>query len=335
MEDHTPLARGGAARAVALLVLALLTRPIQAKDAIHLKQAGSHPIRYYLSLPEHHDAHLHKPWPILICVPGVDADFRGLLLRYQQARGDRPFVLVAPCVFSCAGALRGDTLAHYRQFYDAATIASASGTGLVPQLEMRLDWDEAGLLAILADLAAADLAAAYPVERRAYITGFSGGGFLAYRMILHHPDRLAGAALVCANFNFWSRHGGMANDLAPEAKSFPIFVLTGGNDPLRRCRLHLPFYPPPGSAAVAIGAIGAILGWRSRRRRKWLVGTALAVGLLLGGILVGHGSGNEAQSALAVRALHRRGYANVQPQILAALGHEPAPELVLERLQLR
>ncbi len=299
------------------------------ESAGELRSARAHPIRYYLSLPKGYRRQPGKRWPVLVCVTGADADFRGLAARYRQACAGRPFVVVAPCAFSCTNALRGQLLQHYQGLYDEETIRGAGGLGRVPRLGARLDWDEAGLLAILDELAES-----HDVEARAHLTGFSGGGNLAYRTIFRHPDRIAAAALVCANFEFWRLDGDDLRAASPDgAKDFPIHVLTGGRDPMRASGASLPFFPTVGQGALVLGFLGPALGWcawRKTKRRSPVLGVVAVVAALFVALVVGRWSGNEEQNERAVRALRERGFVGVEARLVPELDHGSAVERVVE-----
>jgi hypothetical protein len=297
-------------------------------EKIVLQRASSHAICYYLSLPKDWRPQTCRLWPVLICVAGADADFRGTAEKFRKARGEFPFLIVAPCTFSNANWIHGEALEHYRRLYPDEEIERAGGHGLIPDVNRRLDWDEAGLLAIIEDLEAN-----YNASPRVYLTGFSGGGCLAYRMIVRRPDHLAAAAPVCPNFNFWN-HGyrSQPGPCAPEAKALPIRVLTGERDPLRCYRFGGAFLPSPPiaiSLAICLGAAVGCLVWR--RSKKPVRAAAVAfLGVLLAGVfLVDHWAGIDVQTESALQLLKDLGYTNVERSSGAALGHEPAADQVV------
>jgi predicted esterase len=280
-----------------------------------LRRAATHPIRYYLSLPQ------GQPQSVLVCVAGADADFAGLVEKYRRARGNRPFLIVAPCTFSNTNRLRGQTLARYRRLYSEEEIRRAGGQGLIPDVNRRLDWDEEGLLAFLEDLRTT-----LGTAPRIYLTGFSGGGLLVWRMIVRHPDQLALAVPVCPNFNCWG-HGYCHWPPSRSAAALPVHVILGEKDSLRWYRYGGEFLPRPGRAVVLIGGLGALLGFLACRRRKRRHVAAIAVlGLvLISAVEVGRWTGNEAQTDAAVRLLRDLGYTNVRRSTEPGVWHEPAP----------
>src|SRR5438876_12374463 len=67
-----------------------------------LKTASSHPIQYYLSLPEGWVA--GKKWPVVVVIESADREFLQAATAFAQAREQRPFILVTPLVVTNGGA---------------------------------------------------------------------------------------------------------------------------------------------------------------------------------------------------------------------------------------
>jgi hypothetical protein len=312
-------------------------RAIAAPDRIQFQRPSGHSIPYYLSLPHGYSPQNAKRWPLIVCVAGADADFQGLARRYVAARGDRPFVLAVPCTFSNANVLRGPMREHYRQIYSLEEIREAAGTGLLPDVNRRLDWDEAGLLAILGDLRTS-----FGIEPRFYLTGFSGGGSLVYRMIVQHPSLLAAAIPVCPNFNFWNNsYRDLPRLAAPEERAVPVRILLGAQDPLRTYRKGGAFLPAPAPAllcTIGLCSLLAFVEWKKTRKTKRIVGIVVLGALLGGAIEAGRWTGLDAQTDAAIGVLHDRGLRNVERAILPGQGHDPAAEQVfriVERMRAR
>jgi pimeloyl-ACP methyl ester carboxylesterase len=290
-----------------------------------LRRASTHPIRYYLSVPDGEPPTVGRRLPVLVCVAGADSDFRATAERYSRARGGLPFLVVSPCTISSTNLLRGETLERYRRLYPEEVLREAGGIGLLPDVHRRLAWDEAGLLAILADLKRGEGG-----EHRVFLTGFSGGGLLVFRMIARHPDRLVGAAAVCPNFNFWDH--GYDRPPSPADRGVPVRVITGGRDPLRHYRVGGAFLPAPGVALSVVGCgtvAAACFVWPRTRRVRPVAGVLAAGVLLLLFILVGRWSGNETQADCAARLLRDLGYTHVERTTIPDLGHDPAARQVL------
>ena len=86
-------------------LLALSCAPgslVHASDPPQLKTASTHPIQYYLSLPEGWTN--TKKWPVVVVIDSAERDFLQAATAFAQARGSRPFILVTPLVVTNGGA---------------------------------------------------------------------------------------------------------------------------------------------------------------------------------------------------------------------------------------
>jgi pimeloyl-ACP methyl ester carboxylesterase len=301
------------------------TTPADAE--IILCRAKSHPMRYYLALPRGWRPEDGKRWPVLVCLSGAAADFRQTALRFRAASCERPCFVVVPCSFSSSNQIRGAVLERYRELYSDDEIAQAGGPGLIPAKSRRLDWDEAGLLAILDDLRSA-----YGVGDRVWLTGFSAGGHLSYRMVARHPERLAGVVTVCANFDFaFDRYPGT---VPAEVRSLPVHIVTGERDPLNRYLFGSAYLPAPlvlllVVAGLSVGGGFFLVRVGKLRRAVWV----WVAGLLLSlGMVANHWAGIGSQADAAVGVLMRLGFTNVQRCEIPGLAHESAPSKVLHLL---
>jgi len=148
----------------------------------------------------------------VVAVEGAGCNWLAYLNGFVAQRGERPFLLVTPLTLSSTNKLDP---AKYP--YDAETLARADEKGLAT----RIPFDESGLLQALADVRRD-----FGGEERFYVTGFSGGGILAWWMALTHPEMLAAAAPACPNFAGVERVSE-----APERARLPIRVFQGEKDP--------------------------------------------------------------------------------------------------------
>jgi predicted esterase len=124
-----------------------------------LKTAKRVPVQYYLSLP--HGWTADKAWPIVVTINGVGGDCLGNCTDFVEARKDRPYIIVTPCVYS---------------------------NGNDPQ-------DKEAVIAI-----AREVQQEYHGEQHFFLTGFSAGGHVTWQIIFGHPELLAGAVLSSGNF---------------------------------------------------------------------------------------------------------------------------------------
>src|SRR5690349_15420696 len=73
-----------------------------ASPAQELKTATTHPMQYYLSLPEGWSA--DRKWPVVVAIESANRDFPANLAIFARARGKMPFLIVAPLVVTNGGA---------------------------------------------------------------------------------------------------------------------------------------------------------------------------------------------------------------------------------------
>src|SRR5262245_519266 len=143
-----------------LVALALAAGPAAAppgvpdSTTIAAHQASTHPMRYFVALPAGWTA--ERAWPVVVVVADAHRDFAGNLRRFVEARGARPYLLVAPEVVTCGGT-RDQTSPPY-SYTDAEWTNARSPKDF--------DFDDAGLAAVIAEVHAQWNGAA-----RAYLTG--------------------------------------------------------------------------------------------------------------------------------------------------------------------
>ena len=152
---------------------------------IVLKTASHHPIQYYLSLPEGWTS--TKKWPVVFTIEGGLKNFRNSAEIYVAARKHMPFIIVSPVILTDGGGDNQRNLPEYH--YASAVWDQIEKMGICA-------FDEDGLEAIMDDLRQQ-----YGAEEKYFITGHSAGAHLTWAMVLMHPERLAGAATSCGNFN--------------------------------------------------------------------------------------------------------------------------------------
>jgi len=190
-----------------------------APDTTLARRATSHPMRYHVAPP--HGWSADREWPVLVVVPDAARDFTANLERFVRARGDRPYVLVAPEVLSCGGAR---TRTRDRYTYTAAEWDALAGGD-------DFAFEDAGLAAVLADVRRE-----WHGEPRAFLSGWEAGGHTVWAQAFRHPERWRGVVPVSPNY---ARRG--------------VTDATFSRDPLRA---RLPIQPlrcdPTDSDAVAL-----------------------------------------------------------------------------------
>jgi len=151
--------------------------------AITVQQAPAHPMRYHLALPVSWRA--DSEWAVLVVIPDAHRDFAANLARFARARGNRPYILVAPEVLSCGGA-RTRTPENYS--YSPSVWKSLQGGD-------DFAFEDAGLAAVLGDVHKR-----WHGEPRAFLTGWEAGGHTVWAQALRHPERWRGVAPVTTNY---------------------------------------------------------------------------------------------------------------------------------------
>ncbi|KAF0243401.1 MAG: hypothetical protein FD180_3441 [Planctomycetota bacterium] len=160
-------------------------REVEAKSSVTdplLRKASTHELRYFLSLPPGWTP--DKTWPVLVVCEGAGGNYRDQCARFASYRKDVPVIVMAPCTFTNSGGPRKDK----HPWYSAEVIAEWTNKNT-------LDFDEAGMLAGLADLRRE-----YGAEEKFFIAGYSGGGILTWWTIFRRPAELRGAFPACANY---------------------------------------------------------------------------------------------------------------------------------------
>ncbi|MGE0432629.1 MAG: hypothetical protein AB7S36_10250 [Planctomycetota bacterium] len=216
-----------AARAYALLGLgqelapdddrAALLRRVELKLAETtpiIRKASTHTMHYYLTLPKGWSE--DKTWPIIVAVEGAGCGFAGCHGLYVRERKDQPFIIITPIGFSNTNSLTNSG-PKYPQ-YPAELLTEIEARGQAH----RLDWDEEGLLAVLADVRKE-----FKGRSKIFITGFSGGGMLTWTMVMRHPDMVAAAAPSCGNFTPSIDNGKLPT---PPDPALPIIAFQGKDD---------------------------------------------------------------------------------------------------------
>jgi len=179
-----------------------------------LKTASTHPIQYYLSLPETWAS--GKKYPVVVVIDSADRDFLAAATDFARARGHRPFILVTPLVVTNGGAgFKNVPSYHYtNEVWDRI-----QSTG-------QFNFDMEGIDGIVQDMVKQ-----YGGEDNFFITGFEAGGHTVWGILFDHPERVRGAALVCPNFQGrWVDEQQISS--AAVRTNLPIRNLVGAKDEL-------------------------------------------------------------------------------------------------------
>jgi len=179
-----------------------------------LNTASSHPIQYYLSLP---DGWMPgKKYPVVVVIESAERDFLKAATLFSRSPQRGSFVLVTPLVVTNGGAgYRSVPTYHYSD----AVWGRIQNSG-----DFTFDMD--GITAIMRDVVKQ-----YGGEDRYFITGFEAGGHTVWAILFNHPEAIGGAALVIPNYlGRWVDEGHISS-YAGRA-GLPIRAFLGMNDVL-------------------------------------------------------------------------------------------------------
>jgi dienelactone hydrolase len=192
-------------------IIAVLASGCAGRDAAQdpvLKTARTHPMQYYVSLPRGWSP--ARRWPIVVTIDGANKEWLLNARTFATARGDRPFIIVTPLVMTNTGKVRREAYAY-----------SEAVWGQIDQVGPAV-FDDTGVHAVVAEVRLQ-----YSGQQKFFITGFSGGGHLAWLMVFRHPEELAGAALAAGNYIGRGIEG--FSD-APERVNLPVKGFQGAWD---------------------------------------------------------------------------------------------------------
>ena len=211
-----------AKRSVLILMLSWTWSALAHAEPPQLKTASSHPIQYYLSLPDGWSA--GKKWPVVVVIDSADREFLQAATAFAQARQQRPFILVTPLVVTNGGAgARSVPTYHYSdQVWDRI------------QNSGPFKFDTDGITAIMQDVEKE-----YGGEDKYFIAGLEAAGHTIWGILFNHPEALRGAAIVCPNYlGRWVDEAHISS--AAERSALPIRNFVGTNDTL--CSPGTPIY---------------------------------------------------------------------------------------------
>jgi predicted esterase len=179
------------------------------------QSVDGHSIRYLLSLPK--DWSPDRRWPVIVVITGSSSNFPIIAQGYHDVRGDRPFIVITPATVSSGSKIDTDLYPHLSQD-ELARLAAAS-------VREKLAYDMAGLERILAEVGEK-----FAGDSKAYLSGFSMGGTLAWQMALLRSDLLHMAFPVCAMYKE-EASGLIPAGHRPANPALPIRAFQGEKDP--------------------------------------------------------------------------------------------------------
>ena len=178
------------------------------------KTASSHPIQYYLSLPDGWTA--GKKWPVVVIIESADRDFEHATNVFARSPKRGPFILVTPLVVTNGGqGYRYIPTYHY---------SDAVWKRIQDQGDFTFDME--GITAMMQDVVKQ-----YGGEDKYFVTGFEAGGHTVWAILFNHPEATRGAALVIPNYlGRWVDEQHISSYAG--RKDLPIRVFIAANDSL-------------------------------------------------------------------------------------------------------
>ena len=198
---------------LAALGLAASTALAGGAPAIEHRTCATHPLQYDLSRPAG-----WRPggrYPVVVVVPDAHRDFRANLQAFVDARGDGPWLLLAPYVLTSGGA------SFPRELFPYDERAWARADAGPP-----FAFDEAGVAAMLAEVRERDGGGP-----QAFLTGWEAGGHTVWALAFNHPGWWKGVAPVSSNYQGrWLAAAPPAAEPRPPLKVFFCGHLTGDEE---------------------------------------------------------------------------------------------------------
>jgi hypothetical protein len=199
-------------RISALLSLVFISAFSFAQGTLELKTANGHPMMYYVSLPKKWNA--FKSWPVVFILEAAEKEFKKNAERFVDARGDMPFILVAPINTSNGNQGRKDPNVFP---YSKETWEYIERVG-------DCQFNAEGIYQIMLDVQKQ-----FHGEEKILITGFEAGAHDLWSIVFNHPEYLKAAVPVGGNFrNRCVTAGSISNH--PAKRDIVIQSMVGSKD---------------------------------------------------------------------------------------------------------
>ncbi len=153
------------------------------RSELVLKTANGHAMQYYVSLPQGWNK--TKSWPIVIVLEAAEKEFKKNAERFASARGNYPFIIVAP--------INTDNGNQGRR--DASVFPYTTETWDYIDKVGDCQFNNTGIKQIIKDVSQQ-----YNGEGQVYLTGFEAGAHGVWAFVFNDPEYLKAAAPVAGNF---------------------------------------------------------------------------------------------------------------------------------------
>lgn len=140
-------------------------------------------MQYYISLPKGWTS--QRQWPILVVAEAAEKEYKANAMRFVAARGDLPYIIVAPFIVTNGNQGRRDP----------AIFPYNSATWDIIEKQGNCSFDMEGVEHIVRDVQEQ-----YHGESKITITGFEAGAHLVWAIVFHHPEMLVAAIPVAGNY---------------------------------------------------------------------------------------------------------------------------------------
>jgi len=195
-----------------LLVLMAVGAAAQTNNDLQPIKCENHPMQYFLSLPKNWSK--TKQWPVVVVLEAADKEYKKNAERFITARGDMPFILVAP--FNTNNGNQGRR--------DPNLFPYSKETWDYMEQVGDCQFNEEGLQNIIREVSMK-----YNGEQKVFLTGFEAGTHVLWATVLNHPEWLKAAVSVAGNFrNRCAEPSKISTD--PSRKSLPIKSFVGDKD---------------------------------------------------------------------------------------------------------
>lgn len=188
---------------------------LNAQTTLDLKTCQKYPMMYYVSFPKGHNS--KKKLPVLVVLEAAEKQFKENAQRFVDARGDLPYIIVAPINVNNGFQGRKDPTLWP---YPAETWTFIEKVG-------DCTFNQEGILAV-----AKEVSVLYGGDDRFYVTGFEAGTHALWPLVFQHPERLKGAVAVAGNYNQRTCISTQVYSKDPARLQLPVVGMYGENDPV-------------------------------------------------------------------------------------------------------
>jgi hypothetical protein len=176
-----------------------------------------------------------KTWPMFVSIVGANCAYDSMLDELKRKAAKKPFILVVAKTIANANELEFAKLPYPKSVMERY--------GDLQRRPQRVDWDEIGLLSVLAEIRQR-----FAAQERFFMTGYSGGAFLVHHWLQHRSEQLLGACAGSGNYSSTAEQGAVK----PADGGCPVLIVSGSRDQAGPPRI----FPQSDQAAKALKDLG-------------------------------------------------------------------------------